>query len=113
MAQAEDMDYRHPHCNTQVTAIGGHYVFTHEHRLTIDGRTALVFEGYGVAETSCCGTGGCRYAVVPGDLRAYRYACTPGGHWVSRVSPVRRESRRRVIRDWLIRRRQVQHVVFL
>ncbi|MFH1984184.1 MAG: hypothetical protein ABIL58_20275 [Pseudomonadota bacterium] len=113
MIPSEAIDYPHPELNRTIEAIGGHYMLTHEHRFSIEGAEVLVFEGYGVVETSCCGTGGCRYAVVSGDLIAYRHARLPGGQWVSRVSPVRGERRRRVVRDWLVRQRQVHQVVFL
>jgi hypothetical protein len=109
----EAMDYPHPELGKQVDAIGGHYVLTHEHRFTIDGAAVLVFEGFGVVASSCCGVGGCRYALVPGDLLAHRHTLLPEGRWVSRVSPVRTESRRCAVRDWLTRQRRVHQVVFL
>lgn len=113
MVSADDMEYCHPELNTEITAIGGQYVFTHEHRFTIDGADVLVFEGYGLVETSCCGTGGCRYAMVPGDLLAYRCTRLAGGQWVSRVSPLHSEIRRRAVTNWLMRRMQVQQVVLM
>jgi hypothetical protein len=107
------VDYPHPILNAEITAIGGHYVLTHEHRFTIGGTATLVFEGYGIVSASCCGSGGCRYAVVPGELIAYRYARLPGGQWVSRVVPLNAPLRRRPVRQWLAQHRTIYHVVFV
>lgn len=107
------IDFPHPPLGEAIEAIGGHYMLTHEHRFTIDGDDVLVFEGYGVVASACCGTGGCRYAVVAGDVRAYRSARRPGGQWMSRVSPVLSAFRRRRIRRWLMDRRGCHQVVFL
>ena len=114
MTPSDDaINYPHPELNRTIEAIGGHYVLIHEQRFTIGGGDVLVFEGYGVVESSCCGTGGCRYALVPGELIAYRHDRLPGGQWVSRVSALRDDARRRAVRDWLVRQRQVHQVVFL
>lgn len=65
------MEFVHPTLGEEVTAIGGHYTFTKEARLTHAGREVLYLVGCGAVDTSCCGVGGCIYALVPGYVVAY------------------------------------------
>jgi hypothetical protein len=92
-------DYVHPALNEEVTAIGGHYVSEKDDRITIDGRDILYILGYAVVDTSCCGVGGGRFAVVPGWLVRYKYRTENSGLPVSEVTPVEEdpETRRAII----------------
>jgi len=92
-------DYVHPRLNEEVTAIGGHYVSERDERIKIDGREVLYILGYSVMDTSCCGVGGGRFAVVPGWLVRYKYRTDDAGLPVSEVSPVEeeRETRKAII----------------
>lgn len=92
-------DYVHPALNEEVTAIGGHYVSEKDERITINGREVLYILGYSVVDTSCCGMGGGRFAVVPGWLDRYKYRTDTSGLPVSEVTPVEDdwETRRAII----------------
>jgi hypothetical protein len=98
--------------NQSCEAIGGHYVLTNERRLAIDGNDVLVFLGYGVVDTSCCGPGGCRYALVPGTVHRYRSVKTPEGRWISEVFPVRSPHLQQRIREHLQDMESIQQVQF-
>ena len=108
----EPVPFTHPLLNQPCEAIGGHYVLTDEQRLTIAGSDVLVFLGYGVVDTSCCGPGGCRYALVPGTVHRYRSAKTSEGQWISEISPVRSPQLKQRIRKHLQDVESVQHVQF-
>ncbi len=88
-------DYVHPALNEEVTAIGGHYVSEKDERITINGREVLYILGYSVVDTSCCGVGGGRFAVVPGWLVRYKYRTESSGLPVSEVTPVEEDSETR------------------
>jgi hypothetical protein len=92
-------DYVHPRLNEEVTAIGGHYVSERDERIKINGREVLYILGYSVMDTSCCGVGGGRFAVVPGWLVRYKYRTDDAGLPVSEVDPVEDEweTRRAII----------------
>lgn len=82
------LDFSHPVLGEPVGAIGGQYVFTREARAEIDGREVLYYTGYYVLDRSCCGVGGCAYALVAGFVEDWKYDANPGGRPVSRVRPV-------------------------
>lgn len=93
----QTMEFVHPRLGETVTAIGGHYAFTKEGRLALDEREILYLVGYGATDTSCCGMGGCIYAVVPGYLRAYHTGTVPEtGCAISLVEPVDEGARKAV-----------------
>ncbi len=77
--------FTHPVLNDPVTAIGGTYVLTGEQKIGYQGEQLLVFTGHAVFDTSCCGAGGCAYALVPGFVESYRCGKDDAGRWLSRV----------------------------
>jgi hypothetical protein len=82
-------DYTHPQLDTEVTAIGGHYVFIKEMRVPHSGREVLYLVGYACVDTSCCGVGGCAFAAVPGYIDQWKYKVGENGNAVSAVDPIR------------------------
>ena len=104
------MEYTHPRLNEPVTAIGGHYVFVKEERLPLRGREVFYLVGYALFDTSCCGVGGCGYALVPGFVVEWKIRTGEDGRPVSRVEPVRDEATRREV-ERLIREREPVHQV--
>jgi len=85
----ELLDFTHPVLDREVTAIGGHYVFTGERRLPYKDREILYFIGYAVVDTSCCGIGGCAYALVQGFVRKWKYKKNSEDLPVSQIEPIR------------------------
>lgn len=108
-----EQDFVHVELDTEIDAIAGHYVITAEHRLPLHGRELLYLVGYSVVDTSCCGVGGCGYALVPGYLVGFKERTNDRGRPVSRVEPVRDEARQREIRRLLTEREGVQQCNFL
>lgn len=106
-------EYIHQRLNQEVTAIGGHYVLMKkEVRLPLQGREVLYVVGYAVIDTSCCGIGGCAYALVPGFILDWRYKTNEDGLAVSQVEPIHDEAIQKEVR-WLIEREEaVQQVSF-
>lgn len=81
----------HPVLNAQVDAIGGHYTITREERLPhVDGEI-LYFAGHAVVERSCCGPGGCGYALVAGHVVSLRSGLSPCGRLISVIEVIREE----------------------
>ncbi|MCF8035499.1 MAG: hypothetical protein K9K62_01375 [Desulfobacteraceae bacterium] len=83
-----NVEFTHPVLNEQVSAIGGHYVFTREVRAVFAGREMLYYTGYFVMDRSCCGVGGCAYALVAGFVQDWHCGSAADGRPVSRVRPV-------------------------
>lgn len=82
------LDFTHPALNEPVSAIGGQYVFTRQQRIGVNGGEVLCYSGYFVLDQSCCGAGGCAYALVAGFVEDWNYAAAADGRPVSRVRPV-------------------------
>lgn len=81
-------DYAHPEINSDITAIGGHYVITKEARLPYQGEEVLYFVGNGIVDRTCCGFGAICYATVAGYVRQWKYARNADNQWLSQVEPV-------------------------
>lgn len=107
---AETDEYVHRELNREVTAIGGHYVLTSEVRMSFRGREILYVIGYAVFDTTCCGTGGLAYALVPGFILNWQGKKNEDGLVVSLVEPIHDEGMQREIRR-LIEEKEVVHQI--
>ena len=85
------MEFIHPVLNVQVDAIGGHYTITREERLPHTDGEILYFAGHAVVERSCCGPGGCGYALVAGHIVSFCSGLSPEGRLISVIETVRAE----------------------
>jgi hypothetical protein len=103
-------EYVHQPLNQEVTAIGGHYLLVKEVRLPFAGREVLYLVGHAAFDTSCCGAGGCAYALVPGIILNWKARHTEDGLDVSEVESVDgRDTQAQLQR--LIREREMVHEV--
>jgi hypothetical protein len=106
------VEYIHRGLNQQVTAIGGHYVLVKEARLAYDGREVLYMVGHASFDTSCCGKGGCAYALVPGFVANWHSGETEDGLAVSQLEPIRDADTQDQVRRLIERSETVQQVIF-
>lgn len=106
-------EYIHYQLNEEVTAIGGHYVISKEVRLPVNDREVLYTVGYGVMDTTCCGTGGCAYATVHGFVEKWRYRENSEGFAITEVEPITDEQLRNQLRIKIMGIEVVQQVNFL
>lgn len=107
------MDYVHQPLGRQVTAIGGDYLLVKEVRLPIRGREVLVVVGHAAFDTTCCGAGGCAYALVPGCVTGWKVSTNADGLAVSQVEPIRDDGVRESVRQWVRKEEGVLQVQFL
>jgi hypothetical protein len=106
-------EYVHQKLNEEVTAIGGHYLLVKEVRLPFAGREVLYVVGHAAFDTSCCGAGGCAYALVPGTILQWKARHSQEGRAVSEVEPVREGDVQRALRRVIQGREMVREVRFL
>jgi hypothetical protein len=107
------MEFKHPKLFEQVTAIGGHYTFVKDETASINGRDVLYLVGIGAVDTSCCGTGGCIYALVPGYITERTSEGSPSKcERVSQVEAVSPEDMKEIF-DLLRRTEGITQAVFL
>jgi hypothetical protein len=103
-------DYAHPKLGQEISAIGGHYVFTDERRIPYNGREILYFVGYAVLNSTCCGVEGCAYVLVPGFIRQWKHKKSSDDAFVSQIEPIRDYKVQQEIRR-LIQRKEIFHQV--
>jgi hypothetical protein len=113
MMDSTEKEYSHPELNTQVTAIGGSYILVKEVQLLVDGENVLYLIGSAIFDTTCCGVGGCAYALVPGTIRQWKIKKDPEGRPVSMVSPILRPNMKEKIKKLIFKKEPVHQVNFL
>ena len=107
-----EVEYIHRGLNQQITAIGGHYVLVKEARLPYAGREVLYLVGHAAFDSTCCGTGGCAYALVPGLIASWHSNQTEDGLAISRIEPIQDAEAQKKIRRLIERSETVQQVLF-
>jgi len=105
-------EYIHPQLGREITAIGGHYLFGKEVRLTFNGRDILYFVGYAVLDSTCCGVGGTAYALVPGYIQQWKYKKHPNNAPISLVAPILNQTTQKQIRKLIQKKEMVFQVTF-
>ena len=113
MKQEKIKPYFHGDLNKEVQAIGGHYVLTAENRLVLDDREVLYLTGHAVFDSTCCGAGGCVYAVVYGTIINWKQKKRDDGSDVSEVIPLRDETTKKEIQRMIMEKETLNQVVFL
>ena len=106
------IDFVHPILNKAVRTISGHYILSQEKRLLYNGREVLYFIGCAVVDASCCGPGGCSYALVPGYVKQWKYRLTPENLPVTQVDPIWNTDVQKALRRLIKEKETVQQVNF-
>jgi len=107
------MAREYPHeLKREFQSISGRYVLEKEGRMEVDKRELLFVVGNAIVDSSCCGVGGCRYALVPGYLLRYRSRKNGSGFWLSEVEPIVDSKSRKEITQYLKKKEWVNQVQF-
>ncbi len=104
--------YTHRPLGQEVTSISGYYAIVEEKRIPFQGREALIAKGYFAVDSSCCGTGGCGFALVPGYVLQWKASTNEKGEPVSEIEPVRDDEEKQALRRLILESEQVQQVNF-
>ncbi len=105
-------EFIHDPLGEEIASIGGRYVLTKEERLEVGGREVLYLVGAGSFDATCCGFGGCAYALVPGYLVEYKSRKSTDGLPISVVTPVTDEAERKEITGAIMKREVINQVNF-
>lgn len=97
---------------TEVRSISGWYRLHKEGRIAHKGKEYLYLVGIGVVESSCCGTGGCQYAVVPGAIVSWKCGKNDEGFYTSEVELLRDEELKEELKKILLAQEAVSQVQF-
>jgi len=106
--------YVHRPLGEEVTAIGGSYQLTREVRLPFGeaGEEVLYLVGHALFDRTCCGTGGCGYALVQGVIERWRALESADGLPMTEVRPIVDETVQAELRRLITEREKVQQVNF-
>ncbi len=110
--QSAPIDFIHPVLNKAVRSISGRYILSQEKRLSYNGREVLYFIGCAVVDASCCGPGGCSYALVPGYVKQWKYRLTPENLPVTQVEPIWNKDVQKALQRLIKKKDPVQQVDF-
>ena len=105
-------EFIHLELGQEVVAVGGYYELIREARLPLGQRDVLYLVGHAAFETSCCGVGGCAYALVPGFVVRWKDRTDEEGHAVSLVERVRDKAVQQEVRRHISSIEIVHQVVF-
>jgi len=104
--------YTHRPLGEEVRSISGYYAIDEEKRIPFQGREALIAKGCFAVDSSCCGTGGCGFALVPGYVLQWKASTNEKGEPVSEIEPVRDDEEKQALRKLILESEQVQQVNF-
>ena len=94
-------------------AIGGHYMVTKEITYPVEEREVLITVGYGIMDTTCCGTGGCAYATVHGYILDWKGKTSDEGFPITSFDPIREEALKNLLKKELMQTETIQQVNFI
>lgn len=112
MKENHYFEYVHRDLGQEVTAVGGYYCFDREARLSFRGRQVFYLAGYALFDSTCCGVGGCGYALVQGVVADWKYRINSEGFLISRVEEVGEPDAREELGQLIQAKENVQQVVF-
>jgi len=96
----------------EVQSISGWYEITKEDKIEFNGKEFLYLVGNGVVDSSCCGVGGCFYAVIPGSIVSWKSEKNEEGKFVSILETVKDNESRNALRKLLTKNEGVTQVQF-
>lgn len=105
-------EYAHSELNKEVYSIAGYYIPQKEVKLKYNNREVLYVVGLGVIDSSCCGVGGCRYALVPGYLVNWKNKTNGDDLPVSDVESISDEETRRDITQIISAKENITQIEF-
>jgi hypothetical protein len=78
----------HQDPDQEVRSIAGYYKVLEEGRLALDGREVLYIVEIAHVETSCCGSGGIGFILIPGYIISWKSCRDEAGLCVSEVERI-------------------------
>lgn len=106
-------DFTHPDLEEVIESISGHMIFQREERLIYNDKEVLFLVGYSSIETSCCGTGGCSFTLVPGYIVNWHNKKSNDGKTISEIEPIKDETEKNDIRNKIMSIENCSQVNFM
>lgn len=105
--------FKHFSIGEEVRSAAGGYIIQKEAVTIVAGKEVLYYTASAFFDTSCCGAGGCGYAVVAGYLVKHKFTQDEHENTFSELETVDSEAEREEIRKMLRESENLDQVVFL
>ena len=109
----EIKEYVHDQLDNEVNAIGGWYIMTKEAQLPFQDKRVFYLTGHAQFDSTCCGVGGCSYAVVQGFIVKWKTKKNEHGIDVSQIVPISDPVLQKEIKTLIMRDEVISQVVFI
>lgn len=106
------IEYEHGRLGELVMAIGGHYTLDREVHLSFNNDEIIYLIGKAVFDTTCCGSGGYRYAMVYGYIIDWKVAYSQNGNPVSYLKLIKNPLLRSEICEVIMTKEAITQVHF-
>ena len=106
-------EYLHEEMNREIDAISGYYTFLKEVRLPFHDREILYILGCAIIDNSCCGVGGCGFALIPGYILSWKSRIDDQGKPVTEVEPLRDKNEQKELTRLIQDNEMVTQIQFL
>ena len=106
-------EFVHDQLDKEVNAIGGWYTLTKEIQLPFQDKRVFYLTGHAQFDSTCCGAGGCSYAVVQGYIVKWKGEQNEHGVDVSHFEPISDPAARTKIQRLIMRDKVISQVVFM
>jgi hypothetical protein len=111
--EADRMQREYTHeINREIRFISGYYQLEREEKIEVNSREVIYAIGYAVLDSACCGTWGCRYALVPGYVLHWKSGKNSEGIPVSIVEPITDEKAKEELTRLLEQKEWITQVQF-
>lgn len=91
------IDFEHLPINSEFITISGYYKIIKEEKISYHGDDFLYFVGFASVDRSCCASGGCGYAIVPGYIVSFHSGKTSDQkRYISRVRLVEEKNYKKI-----------------
>lgn len=98
--------------NTKVQSVGGGYEIKEEKRIRHRGKEFLCLLAQAVVDSSCCGSWGCYYAVIPGMVLEWKGALDEESRALSRLETIEDPDLKEELRGMILKNESVEQVLF-
>ncbi|SHL22922.1 hypothetical protein SAMN02745216_04855 [Desulfatibacillum alkenivorans DSM 16219] len=105
--------YIHIPLDEENRSISGYFTLEREVRLPYEGKEVLYTVGTGVVDSSCCGFGGCAYAMVPGFVVTWKEKKDLENRDISMVEPISDQESQKQLSKIIRKKEGVTQVNFL
>ncbi len=105
-------EYTHQNLDEVIYSISGHYAIDKETSIMFNGKRLMYVIGNAKIDASCCGEGGCRYALIPGYILAWKETLNDKGEFITKVEPVKDKASRKEIFNILQKKEIITQIEF-